>query len=182
MKAKRVSKNQWLEIALDAFALKGVEGIKITTLAKELGIARSGFYWHFKNRQDLLLQLLEYWASEYTGVVTDNPDFKNLNAEKRLLATMKMVREKELAKFDLAMNAWAKLDPLVNSYVKKVVKMRLDFTRATFAELGFKGDELEMRTRLFVCYHSWEGTMFADLSNQNLLQLQKLRYKFLIQK
>ena len=181
-KIKRVSKDQWLTKALDTLELSGVEAVKIEKLAKELGISRSGFYWHFKNRQDLLEHLLDFWIRKYTGVVTDNPDVIKLDPKKRLLTTMEMIRDKHLTKYDLAMTSWAKLDQQVHRVVKKVVKMRLDFTRATFAELGFKGDELEMRTRLFVCYHSWEGTMFADLSNQNLLQLQKLRYKFLIQK
>ena len=27
---------------------------------------------------------------------------------------------------------------------------------------GIQGDELEMRTRLFVCYQSWEQTSFRD--------------------
>lgn len=181
-KKKRVSKDQWLTIALDTLESKGVEALKIERLAKQLGISRSGFYWHFKNRQDLLKHLLDYWEHEYTGVVTDNPDMKKLDADRRLLATMKMISDYKLAKYDLAMNAWAKIDPLAHEVVKKVVKMRLDYTREIFTELGFGGDELEMRTRLFVCYHSWEGTMFSDLSSQKQLQLQKLRYKILIQK
>ena len=179
---KRVSKDQWLVKALDALESKGVEAVKIEILAKELGISRSGFYWHFKNRQDLLEHLLDFWVSEYTGVVTDNPDVLKLDPKKRLYTTMEMIRDKHLTKFDLAMTSWAKLDPQVHKVVKKVVKMRLDYLRAIFAELGFIGDELEMRTRLFVCYHSWEDTMFPDLSDQKHSKLLKLRYKYLIQK
>ncbi len=85
-----------------------------------------------------------------------------------------------VSKFDLAMNAWAKVDPLVHEVVKKVIKMRLDFNRSIFAELGFDGDELEMRTRLFVCYHSWEEIMFTDDNDDKNLRLQKLRYKMFI--
>ena len=107
-------------------------------------------------------------------------DVKKLDAERRLLINMNMVRDKKLAKYDLAMNAWAKVDPLVHEVVKKVIKMRLDFNRAIFAELGFDGDELEMRTRLFVCYHSWEEIMFTDDSDDKNLRPQKLRYKMFI--
>ena len=60
--------------------------------------------------------------------------------------------------------------------------MRLDYLRKIFAELGFKGDELEMRSRLFVCYHAWEDTVFPDLSDQQHSKLLKLRYQYLIQK
>jgi len=181
-KIKRVSKDQWLIKALDTLESSGVEAVKIERLAKGFGISRSGFYWHFKNRQDLLEHLLDFWVSEYTGVLTDNPDVIELDPKKRLYTTMEMIRDKHLTKYDLAMTSWAKLDPQVHKVVKKVVKMRLDYLRAIFAELGFEGDELEMRTRLFVCYHSWEDTMFPDLSNQQHSKLLKLRYKYLIQK
>jgi AcrR family transcriptional regulator len=161
-KIQRISKDQWLAKALDTLGSSGVEAIKIERLAKAFGISRSGFYWHFENRQDLLEHLLD--------------------PKKRLLTTMEMIRDKQLTKYDLAMNSWARLDSHVHKVVKKVVKMRLDYLRGIFAELGFEGDELEMRTRLFVCYHSWEDTMFPDLSNQKHSKLLKLRYKYLIKK
>jgi len=181
-KIKRVSKEQWLIKALDTLESSGVEAVKIERLAKAFGISRSGFYWHFENRQDLLEHLLDYWVRLYTGVVTDDPDVAKLDPKKRLLTTMEMIRDKHLTKYDLAMTSWAKLDSHVHKVVKKVVKMRLDYLRVIFAELGFEGDELEMRTRLFVCYHSWEDTMFPDLSNQKHSKLLKLRHKYLIQK
>ncbi|MBT8367341.1 MAG: hypothetical protein KJP23_21830, partial [Deltaproteobacteria bacterium] len=70
--------------------------------------------------------LLDFWVREYTGVVTDNPDVVKLDPKKRLLATMEMIRNKHLTKYDLAMTSWAKLDSHVHKVVKKVVKMRLD--------------------------------------------------------
>ena len=181
-KFNRISKDQWLAKALDTLESSGVEAVKIERLAKAFGISRSGFYWHFENRQDLLEHLLDYWVRQYTGVVTDDPDVAKLDPKKRLLTTMEMIRDKQLTKYDLAMNSWARLDSHVHKVVKKVVKMRLDYLRGIFSELGFEGDELEMRTRLFVCYHSWEDTMFPDLSNQKHSKLLKLRYKYLIQK
>jgi AcrR family transcriptional regulator len=178
---KRVRKDQWLTKALDTLESSGVEAVKIERLAKAFGISRSGFYWHFKNRQDLLEHLLNYWVREYTGVVTDTPDVVKLDPKKRLLTTMEMIRDKHLTKYDLAMVSWARLDSQVQRVVKTVVKMRLDYLRGIFAELGFEGEELEMRTRLFVCHHSWEDTMFPDLSKQKHSKLLKLRYKYLIQ-
>ena len=179
---KRVSKDQWLKKALDALESKGVEAVKIEKLAKALGISRSGFYWHFKKRQDLLEHMLDFWVRRYTGNVTNNPDIAKLDPKKRLLTTMEMIRDKHLTKFDLAMTSWAKSDSKIRKVVNKVVKMRLDYLQTIFSEIGFEGDELEMRTRLFVCYHSWEETMFPDLSNQKHSKLLKLRYKYLIQK
>jgi len=114
----RVSKAQWLSKALETLESSGVEGVKIERLAKMLGTSRSGFYWHFKNRQDLLEHLLEYWIHEYTGIVTDNPEIKKLDPQKGLLAVMDMIRDNNLSKYDLAINAWARIDTQARKALK----------------------------------------------------------------
>ena len=55
----------------------------------------------------------------------------------------------------------------------------MDYIREVFAELGFAGEELEMRTRLFVCYQSWERTMFRRDSKKALRAHIPLRHALL---
>jgi len=174
---KGISKNQWLGKALELLESKGFEAVKIERLAKLLGTSRSGFYWHFKNRQDLLQHLLDYWVQEYTSILIDDLDVKKLAADKRLLSAMQIIKDEKLTKYDLAMNAWAKADLQVYEAVKKVIKMRLDFSREIFVELGFDGDELEMRSRLFTCYHGWEEVTFSAEDEEQNSRLQKLRHE-----
>ncbi len=69
IKKANVSKQDWLLVALEALATSGVESVRVERLAKQLGVAKSSFYWHFKNRHTLLMELLRYWEEEYTGVV-----------------------------------------------------------------------------------------------------------------
>jgi len=47
-------------MALDTLISEGVENVKILLLSAKLETARSSFYWHFENREDLLDTLLEY--------------------------------------------------------------------------------------------------------------------------
>ena len=56
--------------------------------------------------------------------------------------------------------------------------MRLEFTKEIFKDLGFHGDELEMRSRLFLCYHAWEEVMFPDTINDE--KLRELRLQMFI--
>jgi len=155
----------------------GIDSIKIDSLAKKIGVSRSGFYWHFKNRKDLLQHLLDYWMHEYTGVLSNNSSLMKLTADKRLLKIMKLIKEHRLAKYDFAIIAWAKTDLNASAAVNKVMEMRLYFIRESFKELGFIGDELEMRTRLFVCYHSLASTIFeghyTDETDNRLLLLHR---------
>jgi hypothetical protein len=90
-----------------------------------------------------------------------------------------MIRKHNLTKFDLSMRAWAEQDSNVAKAVTRVYQQRLGYVRESFRELGFKGNELEMRTLLFVCYHSWEMSMYLERSERKMASMQKLRIKLL---
>ena len=175
----RVSKDEWLATALEELEKGGIDAVRVERLAKILSVAKGGFYWHFEDRRDLHKKLLEYWYHEYTAVVISSPLIRRGDPKARLARVMTMIQEHDLAKYDLAIRAWAKHDDLAREVVAIVTKARMDFIRAIFSELGFKGDELEMRTRLFVCYHTWESAMFDDLPPRKRTRLRKQRLEFL---
>jgi AcrR family transcriptional regulator len=179
---KRVSKAEWLELALKVLASEGVQGVRIERMARDLGIAKSGFYWHFSDRRDLLQSILEYWAHEFTAIITQNPELLEGDPKKRLYDTMCLILDHDLTKYDLAIRDWAAHDPAAAKAIRSVYRMRLDFVRSVFSDIGFRGQQLEMRTRLFVAYHSWEETMFDDLTKDERRQLLRLRHKFLVAK
>jgi AcrR family transcriptional regulator len=179
---KKKSKDDWLHAALDLLEEQGIHSITIINLAKKLKIARSGFYWHFKDRENLLAELLAYWTREYTEVFSTNPEIINTEPVKRLNLIAEGVFDYQLAKYDLQFRMWANEDPVVSKEVNRVYKTRLDFLRKTFAELGFEGLDLEMRTHLFVCYTSWEQIMFWKESKSNLKKMIESRIKLLVKK
>jgi AcrR family transcriptional regulator len=181
-KIKRISKAEWLQTALKLLEAEGVEAIRVVRLARELGISKSGFYWHFKDRDDLRNQMVEYWAHEFTEVVTKNPTLREGDPRKRLEQTMLMILEHDLTRYEVPMRAWAEADPGIARRVRQVYRQRLDFLREIFRDLGFEGDDLEMRTRLFTCYHTWERAMFSKESKKSLRKLIKLRVDLLAKK
>lgn len=181
-KLKRISKDEWLACALKALENSGIDGVRVDKLARQLGVARSGFYWHFKDRQDLLTHMLEYWAHEYTEVVTENKALTEGPAIQRLENVMRTVRDYELNRFEAAIFVWSQSDPAAKETFNRAFKMRLDFIRNIFSELGFKGDELEMRVQLFMGYLAWEYTDFCQQSKTKQDRLLKLRLRLLTEK
>lgn len=177
-----VSKAQWLGAALEAFAKGGLSAVQIEDLARSLGIAKSGFYWHFTGRPDLLHEMLDYWVNELTEVVTSNEELLNLEPKHRMLTIAEMVLERELGRYDMAFRQWALQDEEVARVVKKVNDIRLGFLRKAFSELGFTGDDLEVRTMLFVCYHTWELSMFREIPRKRLRALISKRLDLLTSK
>lgn len=180
--ARGVSKAQWLETGLQALSEGGVSALTIEGLARSLGIARAGFYWHFKNRDDLLRQLLNYWTHENTEVVTANPDLLALAPKRRLIKAMEMVHDYELGRYEMAIRQWALRDKEAARAAKTVNRMRLDFFRTALSELGFSDDDLEMRAMLFACYHSWESSTFPEVPRKRRRELIVKRIELLTNK
>ena len=177
-----VSKAEWLETGLQALSEGGVAALTVEGLARSLGIAKAGFYWHFKNRDDLLNHILDYWTHELTQVVTSNPELLALKPKDRLLTTAEMILDYDLTRYEIPIRQWALKDTAAARAVRKVNRLRLEFIRSTFSELGFKDDDLEMRSMLFVCYHSWESPMFQEMSQKSRREQISTRIDFLAKK
>ena len=150
-------------------------------LARELGTSKSGFYWHFKDRDELRAQMIDYWAHEFTEVVTANPAIREA-PRKRLKKTMEIFIDHDLTVYEAPIYAWAEAEPVISRRLRQAYQQRLDFLRQIFSELGFAGDELGMRTRLFFCYHTWERAMFPRDSKKTLRNLLKRRVDLLSKK
>lgn len=155
-KEARVTRQEWLAKGLELFALAGADGLRVEHLAKALDISKSGFYCHFKGKEDLLDQILEYWSRTYTEVITGDKKLLKLPAKQRLLLAMQKVFELNLAEFDAAVDIWSRTDRHVASKRNQVMNIRLKFFRDAFEELGFQGDQLEMRTRVCAVFQMGE--------------------------
>ena len=179
-KAQRgVSKQEWLEAGLESLSRNGVTGLTVDGIAHSLGIARAGFYWHFRNRDDLLLQLLGYWVDNLTEVITANKEILSLDPKTRLTKTAEMVSDYDLGRYDMAIRQWALTYERAAKAVKATNHLRLDFIRQAFSELGFSGDDLEVRAMMFLCYHTWEATTFRDVSLKRRKELISKRIDIL---
>lgn len=176
----RKKKADWIRVALAVFESEGIKGVRVERLARDLNVAKSGFYWHFKDRDQLYDELLRIWEKESTQAVTSSDEIVSLPPVDRLLRTAFMICEHDMARFDLPFQAWAQGNPKVLARVNRVYDHRLAWIRKIFRELGFKGVDLEMRTRLFVGYHSWERTTFPQLSKVQAKRLIRRRIELLV--
>ena len=176
----RRKKDDWLRAALEVFESEGIEGVRVERLARKLNVAKSGFYWHFRDRVQLYDDLLELWERESTQVVTSSAEIVSLPPADRLSRTAYLIWEHDLARFDLPFRAWAQRDPRVLARVDRVHDQRLSWIRQMFREIGFKGEDLEMRTRLFVGYHAWERTALPRQSKSQAKRMIKRRIALLV--
>ena len=126
--------------------------------------------------------MLEYWAHEYTAVVTENPELNQGHPKQRLEQTMRMIQEYGLNKLEIVIRVWAQSDPITAKIMNKAYKMRHDFIDNLIKEMGFRGDEVEMRTQLFLSYYTLEYSMYGKQPKAKKDKLLKLRLRLLTQK
>ena len=178
MPSRKVSKADWLRTALEFLGREGVDAVRVERLARKLGVAKSGFYWHFRDREQLLQEMLDYWSHEYTGVVAANPEVIALEPKRRLRVIAEMVIDHGLTDYDLAMRSWATIEPEIGPIVRRVDRDRLRTVGTLLAECGFAGDELETRKRILVTYLSSELTLFQRESRSERLARIRDRVSF----
>lgn len=177
-----LSRGEWLEAALGLISEGSVADLSVEKLARSLKISKSGFYWHFKDRRQLLDALLEHWQHEITEVIAENPRIAELEAKDRLIEIATMLVDFDLTKFEISIRQWAFTDPTAARTVRHADKMRMEFVGQALSELGFKGDDLDMRTRVYVCYQTWESAMYQDLSKARRKRLIAKQVDMLIKK
>ena len=114
--------------------------------------------------------------------MTNNKTLTEGPAIQRLENVMRTVRDYQLNRFAAAIFVWSQSDPAARETFDRAFKMRVEFIGNIFAELGFEGDEIEMRSQFFIGYLAWEYTNFIPQSKTKQNRLLKLRLKLLTDK
>lgn len=145
-------RSQWLAAGLESLRRGGVAAVRVERLAAGLGISKGSFYWHFRDRGELLDALLEHWAREMTDAEFERIDALKGGLAVRLLALARDVLEKGMGRYDPAIRAWAGTDRKVAAAVARVDRTRLQALKALFEQSGFKTSEAGARARLFYTF------------------------------
>jgi AcrR family transcriptional regulator len=58
---EQLSRDAWLDAAGGAIAEGGFDEVRVLTLAKQLGVTRGSFYWHFSDHAELIVSFLDRW-------------------------------------------------------------------------------------------------------------------------
>ena len=179
---QRLTRQEWLDNALAALSEKGQAGQSIQDLSETLGVSRGSFYWHFKDRDDFVHALLEYWYEEYTAVAPVAVERDGGTAEERLARLMRLVHEQDLTRYDLTIRSFASRDPQFARWVRKADRFRLEFIESLFEEMGFTENEMRIRARSCLAYLSTEHELFDKLDRKHRSELVNDLHVFLVRK
>lgn len=146
----------WIEAATAVLIDKSVDAVRVDVLAKGLNVTRGSFYWHFKDRMDLLQQLLKTWRDAATEQLIKRFEQHNKPPAGLLSEILSLPFRGEAAfrsaSIELAIRAWARRDDMARQVVNEVDAQRLNYVSQCFTALGFTTQEAGTRAFLLYSY------------------------------
>lgn len=141
--AARLGERDWIEAAFAHIAKANVDDIRIEELARELGVTKGSFYWHFRNRQHLVERVLEHWMERATVHITRWARAEAPSPAERLVRLLSLPAntppDKRGAEIELAVRSWARRERLAADTVRRVDAMRSEYFLELMHDLGFEG-------------------------------------------
>lgn len=145
----RGSREVWLGAAKQALIETGLDAVKIQPLASRLGIARTSFYWFFKDRTALLDALIEDWEAKNTGAFVEACSAYAETIAEGILHLIAVFHDETRfePRLDFAVRGWAHQSEAVAARVNAADERRLDAIRQMFLRFGYAADAADVRAR-----------------------------------
>jgi len=138
----QLTRNHWIETALQTLGRRGVDAVRIEALARELGV------------NDLLESMIRAWEDETRALQEEAG--KAGDAVARLHRGNELVNRLKGRLPDYAMFAWARRDPKVAQRVAAVEAQRLEFLREIALEVGHDRGEAERLSMIaYLAFIGW---------------------------
>lgn len=176
--SSRLRREDWLKHALEGLRREGVSGLRVEPLARSLGVTTGSFYWHFKDRQDLLDSLLDHWTEQMTRAVARRMTSDEDPAD-QLRELVEEVAIEEWSRYEIAVRNWATFDTHARRSVRKVDECRLGYVTGLFLQLGFEESEAEIRSRTLLFCHLGETAFSMKESSDSRLETARRQLEIL---
>ncbi len=151
-----LTREHWVEAATDVLVDQGIDHVRVDVLAHQLGITRGSFYWHFRDREELLRAVLQAWAERTTAQLTARLERARSDPMQQLRDVISLPHRGRAAvraaRIELAIRAWARRDEMARRVLDEADAARLRYHQQIFEALGFPAAEAKLRA--FVIYSS----------------------------
>jgi AcrR family transcriptional regulator len=130
---KDLGRKEWLRAARLALLKGGVGEVRVERLARSLHVTKGSFYWHFKDREELLEVLLREWEEELLRDIIPRLKGRRGRAGLQLLLQLLVQRvplgEEGILPSDAAMYTWASVSPAVARRVNQAERKRIELLK-----------------------------------------------------
>jgi AcrR family transcriptional regulator len=156
----------WIEAATQVLVDQGIDHVRVDVLAGQLGVTRGSFYWHFRDREDLLRRVLQAWSERTTEQLTRRLASASTEPREQLRDVISLPfrgrAAAKAARIELALRAWARRDDMARQAVDAADAARIGYHAQVLEALGFGADEARMRAFLLYGYEVAESLLHGQ--------------------
>jgi AcrR family transcriptional regulator len=159
----KATRDDWLDVALSALALEGVDHVTVLALSERLGVSRSSFYWYFKNRDELLDALLDRWNRLNTRSIVAQAEQPAASVNEAVCNVFRCWVSPTIfsPRLDFAVREWARRSAHVRNALDRSDRVRTEALKALFVRFGYEDRDAFVRAR--VLYYMQIGYYALDL-------------------
>lgn len=166
LKVPHLQPNDWIQAGFARLASDGIESVRVELLARDLRVSKGSFYWHFRDREDLLGKILARWEEGER----DRLQPSGHAAELRWAWFVEQNSTQERVRMELAIRAWARKEERVAACVATADKERTRFIADVLREIGFANAASESWAEVILLV--WLGWLdqAAQTANSELMR------------
>ncbi len=130
-----LTRDDWVDAALRALEAGGLAAVSVEPLAKALGATKGSFYWHFRDRADLVDAVVELWERRYvTEAIAGLSTIADPRA--RLERLFRVAATPGTGRIDVALTEASKTNAGIAEVVRRVQERRVEFLAGIYEQLG----------------------------------------------
>ncbi len=143
------SRTDWVEAGQALLIEGGIDAVKLQRLTECLEVTTGSFYHHFRNLDDFLCALAEYYGSKQAQLLFDTARAEVGDDPADLLReSTNIFGRGSMRLLNISMRAWAHGDERAAAAVRRFDKVLMDNLDQIFLDLNF--DELAAKSRTLV--------------------------------
>jgi AcrR family transcriptional regulator len=170
---RSLSRENWIDFALQKLADEGIDKVSIAALARGLSVTKGSFYWHFKDRNDLLQAMLARWEQTGSDIVFKEVERVGGDGIRRLKHMSDIIfrRYTEQLKLELALRDWGRKDANIWQKIAQEDERRMDYMRGLFADIYDDPKIAEAKAWLLFSLYVGENIIAAPVKEQTREEL-----------
>ena len=133
-----------------------MDAVRVEVLARDLRVSKGSFYWHFRDRQDLLDKVLDEWerreleALQFERETTGSP-------AKRWARIVQATADPGRIQLESSIRSWARRDKQVAQRVVALEQKKTAVIANVLQEVGFTRLAADAWSEVVLCCCAWAG-------------------------
>lgn len=143
-----LTRDDWISGAWDMLGVNGLDGVRVEPLARRLGVTKGSFYWHFKDRQQLVEALLDRWFLIWDDQMSPRME-QAADPADRVWALFESVVGRVTRGQTVSLRMLSHSDADVARRIEERDAQRLAFLMEQLVAIGFSSDEARVRGQVY---------------------------------